>query len=147
MDVTVTARHMDMTEALHTYVERKIVHALARIYNDDAASLDVVLVDMAQAKRGGYMECNVHFDMPSASGHREHVVIHERDAVMHEAIDRAHDRLLEQTKRHLARAGDAAHRRKGAAQERAAIARQQLTSEAEPWEVEAREFERSAALP
>ena len=147
MNVTVTARHMDMTEALHTYVERKIVHALQRIYHNEAATLEVVLVDMAQAKRGGYMECNVHFEMPSASGHREHVVIHEQDAVMHEAIDRAHDRLLEQTKRHQAKIGDAAHRGKNAAQERAAIARQQLTSEIEPWEVEAREYERSAAHP
>lgn len=145
MNVTVTARHMDMTDALHTYVDRKIVQALQKVHHNEASKLDVVLVDMAQARRGGYMECKVHFEMPMAGAHPEHVVIHEQDADMHEAIDRAHDRLLEQVKRHQAKLGDGAHRRREAGKERAAIARAQLTAGAEPWERETREFERSAA--
>lgn len=145
MNVTVTARHMDMTDALHTYVDRKIVQALRRLHQNEASTLDVVLVDMAQAKRGGYMECNVHLEMAMGEAHREHVVIHEKDADMHEAIDRAHDRLLEQVKRHAAKHADAGHRRKEASKQRAAVARQQLTGDVEPWERETRDFERSAA--
>ena len=136
---------MDMTAPLHAYVEKRLVHPMHKVIDEDAARMDVELVDMAQVKGRVRMECKVHVRMPTAGGHADAVEIHEADDDMYKAIDRAHDRLLLQVKRNRDKQRDASHRRKNAAAERAAVAREQLTSAQEPWERETQAFEQSSA--
>lgn len=145
VQVIVSARHMEMTPPLHDYVDQKLVQAVARVLDDPAVKIHVELIDMAHAKHGVRMECNVKVSMPTPAGHGDVVVIHEADDNMYKAIDEAHRRLVLQVKRHRDKHRASTHRQKNAAAERAVTARQQLTSEQEPWEQEAAAFERSSA--
>ena len=137
MKKTVKARHMKMTEALHTYVERKLLAPLEHIADSPDMKVDVELCDEGNSK-----ECRVHVFL---SGGVEPVNIHESNADLYRAIDLAEPRMLVQVKRHRERMRSHQHREKQAANERHAIARAMFTAEPEPWEKEVREFERAAA--
>lgn len=136
MKKTVKARHMKMTEALHAYVEKKLLTPLGHIIDTPDMKVDVELCDEGNTK-----ECRVHIFISGV----EPVNIHEVNADLYRAIDLTEQRMLVQVKRHRDRMRDHQHREKQAAAERHETARVALTAEREPWESEVREFEASPA--
>jgi ribosomal subunit interface protein len=135
MKKTVKARHMKMTEALHTYVEKKLLAPLEHIADRPDMKVDVELCD-----EGNIKECRVHIFISGV----EPVNIHESNADLYRAIDLAEPRMLIQVKRHRDRMRHHQHREKQAAYERHATARAMFTAEPEPWEREVQEYERTA---
>jgi ribosomal subunit interface protein len=136
MKKTVKGRHMKMTEALHAYVEKKLLGPLSHVHDSSDMKVDVELCD-----EGGQKECRIHVSMPGV----EPVNIHETNADLYRAIDLSEPRMLVQVKRHRDKMRHGHHRAKQAAHERHETARSELTAEPEPWEREVGEFERSGA--
>lgn len=132
MKKTVKARHMKMTDALHAYVEKKLIDPLSHIADSPDMKVEVELCDEGSSK-----ECRVHVFISGV----EPVNIHEANADLYRAIDGAEARMLVQVKRHRDRMRHHQHREKQAAHERHETARAMFTTEPEVWEREVREFE------
>lgn len=135
MKKTVKARHMKMTEALHAYVDKKLLTPLAHVIDAPDMKVEVELCDEGSSK-----ECRVHIFISGV----EPVNIHEANDDLYRAIDLAEQRMLVQVKRHRDRMRHHQHREKQAAHERHETARANLTAEPEAWEQEVKEFEASA---
>lgn len=138
MKVIVKARHMKMTDALHSYVEKKLIEPLRHVNDSPDTKVEVELCD-----EGSHKECRVHVHIAGV----EPVNIHESSTDMYTAIDTAEARTLVQVKRHRDRMRHGHHRAKQAANERHATARAGMTTEPEVWESEVREFEQSSPGP
>jgi ribosomal subunit interface protein len=134
MKVTVKARHMKMTDALHVYVDKKLLEPLRQLADTPDMKVDVELCD-----EGKHKECRIHVSIAMV----EPVNIHETNDDMYKAIDLAEARMLVQVKRHRDRMRHGHHRAKQAAHERHETARLGMTSQPEPWEAEVRLFESS----
>jgi putative sigma-54 modulation protein len=140
MRVIVKARHMDLTPALKEHAEQKLGKALMRIVDKPAVRLEIELNDIGNVRNGVDKECRVTVFMPRGKT----INIVEVDDDMYKAIDLAHDRLLDKVKREREKRINPSNRRKAATKQRAATARQALTSGTEPWEDEVAQFEGEA---
>jgi putative sigma-54 modulation protein len=141
MKVIVKARHMKLTDALKAYAEEKLSFALSRVFDRDAAKIEIELRDLGHIRDKQNKECHVTLHMPRAKT----IVINEVDDDMYKAINLAHDRFLETVKRERERQKHASERRKWAVKERGATARVNLTTQPEEWEDEVRQYENSLA--
>lgn len=137
MREVVKARHMRVTQAIQSYVEQKLIQPARRLCDDPAATLEVQLDEPGHVKGLRSERCWVHLSMPAVND----IIIEEVDDDMYTAIDRAHDRLLQQIKRTRDRLHDGHSWRQQAARSRARTARLQLTLQPEPWEQEVAQYE------
>lgn len=141
MREVVKARHMRVTQALQSYVEQKLMRPVRRMVDNSAATLEVLLDEPGHAKSASSERCWVHLSMPATSD----IIIQEADDDMYKAIDRAHDRLLQQLIRTRNRLHDGHSWRQQAARSRARTARLQLTLQPEEWEKEVAQYEAGRA--
>lgn len=88
MNLTVTGRHFEVTEALKNYVEEKL--SRLQRYADDIISVHVIL---EMEKRDAIVEVNMVMK-------RYHINIKERNKDMYAAVDKAFDVVKKQVVRH-----------------------------------------------
>ncbi|MEM6730531.1 MAG: ribosome-associated translation inhibitor RaiA [Myxococcota bacterium] len=97
MHFDVHGQNMEVSGALHQYVEEKMLEPLRRLIDDPSAKLEVRLKNLAHAKDGRHHEVHAHFSAP----HQLHFDVTELDEDMYKAVDVAHHRLLEAVRRQL----------------------------------------------
>jgi ribosomal subunit interface protein len=87
--------HLTLTERMKAYVQEHLVDAVTRFYDDEAAELNVHLVDSNGPKGGTDKECRVTAFIPGL------VPIHIDEATddIFQSIDFAKDRLVKVLKR------------------------------------------------
>ena len=142
MRVKVQSRHIEgLTPALENYVNNKLVARLDPLCQAAATTVEIELGDGGHARTGANKQCRVLVLLPRGKP----VVIHEIDANLYEAIDRAENRVLIHVKRELARRGNQHRRRLDKRRERAEVTKGQLTCPKEAWELEVAEYERGGA--
>jgi putative sigma-54 modulation protein len=88
LNLTVTGRHFDVTEALKNYVEEKL--SRLQRYADDIISVHVIL---EMEKRDAIVEVNLVMK-------RCHINVKERNKDMYAAVDKAFDVVKKQVIRH-----------------------------------------------
>ena len=125
MKVIVKARHMKLTQALRAYAEEKLEEPLVKVFDREAAKVEIELYDLGHIRDRQSKECKVTVKMPRS---KKPVVITEVDDDMYKAINLAHDRLLVLVKRAHAKMQHTTERKKWAAKERRTTARQTLTT-------------------
>ena len=138
MKVIVKARHMTLTPALRAHAEAKLGNAIMRIFDRPALKIEIELSDLGTQKPAN-KECRATVYMPKGKT----INISEINDDMYKAIDLCHDRLIHQVKRQRDRKKNTGRVRKHAEKDRAAIARNNLTTEPEAWEDELEQFEQS----
>ena len=121
MHVVIKARHMEMTEALNSYVERKIVDPLRSLLEDESTRLEVELDNLGAQGDQSDKACRVKLSIPR----RRPVLLTEVDSDLYRAIDMTHDRLTGMAKRELER-----QNRRSKAKRAAVRHRHQLMEEA-----------------
>ena len=95
MNITVEARHMDITTALRDYAEEK-VGKLPRFY-DGLQSVEVILdLEAGQSK----------VEIVAQAARKTTFVAHDRQDDMYAAVDQCIDKLAEQLRRHKDRIRD-----------------------------------------
>ena len=99
MKVLLRGVHLDLTDALRAYVDEHLVSHIERFADDEAAEIDISLVDINGPKGGVDKECRVTVRMPGLSS----VHVTETADSLFPAIDAARDRLERTLKRALER--------------------------------------------
>ncbi|NVJ21087.1 MULTISPECIES: ribosome hibernation-promoting factor, HPF/YfiA family [Myxococcus] len=89
MKVLMRGVHLTLTESMRDYLQEHLVDHIARIADDEAAEIDISLVDINGPKGGVDKECRVTVHMPSFAS----VHVTERAETLFPAIDAARDRL------------------------------------------------------
>jgi ribosomal subunit interface protein len=87
MHLYLTARQMDLTEALRHHVERHLFEAIEGHTRVKVVRMQVQLYQMSE--RSIRFGCHVHLEL----SHRHDINIREEDRDLYEAIDRAQKRL------------------------------------------------------
>ena len=95
MNVTVEARHMDVTDAIRTYVESK-VERLPRYY-DGIGSVEVILDVEAE---------HTVVEMVVKARRKATFVARHRDQDLYAGVDQCLAKIVEQLRRHKDRVGD-----------------------------------------
>ncbi|HLL82001.1 MAG TPA: HPF/RaiA family ribosome-associated protein [Longimicrobium sp.] len=96
MKVILKGVHLSLTERMKVYVQEHLVEAVTRFYDDEAAELNIHLVDTNGPNKGGTdKECRVTAFVPGL------VPIHITEATddIFQSIDFAKDRLVKALKR------------------------------------------------
>lgn len=96
MKVLLSGVHLSLSDRLRAHVEKHLVSALERFYDDPAAELDVQLVD-SSGRGGEDKECRITFFAP----HSKPIHIVETTDDLFKSIDLARDRLERLVKREL----------------------------------------------
>ena len=138
MKVIVKARHTSLTPALKKHAEEKLGKAIMKIFDRPAAKIEIELTDLGAVKADN-KECRATVSMPKGKS----ITISEVSEDMYSAINLCHDRLLTQVKRERGKRQNTTKVRKEAAKNRERQAANTLTADAEPWEAEVAEYERS----
>lgn len=99
MKVLLRGVHLTLSDRTKAYVEEHLVEPIRHFYEDEAAELDVGLIDNNGPKGGIDKECSVTLRMPGLQA----IHITEAAETLFEAIDRARDRLVRVAKRTLER--------------------------------------------
>ncbi|NMO22346.1 ribosome-associated translation inhibitor RaiA [Pyxidicoccus fallax] len=102
MKVLLRGVHLDLTSAIRAYVDEHLVSHIERFADDEAAEIDISLVDTNGPKGGVDKECRVTVRMPGLSS----VHVTEVADSLFPAIDAARDRLENALKRSLDRRRD-----------------------------------------
>ncbi len=97
MKVIVRGVHLSLTDALKNHVEEHLVKPLTRFYENEAAELDIQLLDNNGPKGGLDKECRVTAHFPGLS--TQHVSEATED--LYKSIDLVRDRLKRIIKREL----------------------------------------------
>ncbi len=97
MKVLMRGVHLSLTDGLKAYVREHLVDHIERLCDDEAAELDVSLLDINGPKGGVDKECRVTVRMPGLAA----IHITERSETLHQAIDATRDRLEKTLKRTL----------------------------------------------
>lgn len=97
MKVIMRGVHLSLTEGIKAHVMEHLVAPLERFYNNEAAELDVHLVDNNGPKGGQDKECRVTAFMPGGSP----IHVTEVTDDIYKSIDLARDRLERLAKREL----------------------------------------------
>lgn len=95
MKVLLRGVHLDLTDALRAYVDEHLVSHIERFADDEAAEIDISLVDINGPKGGVDKECRVTVRLPGLSA----VHVTETSDSLFPAIDAARDRLENALKR------------------------------------------------
>jgi ribosomal subunit interface protein len=102
MKVLLRGVHLSLSESLKVYVEEHLVAHIERIADDEAAEIDISLVDNNGPKGGIDKDCRVTVRLPGLSA----IHVTETSETVHQAIDAARDRLENALKRTLERRRD-----------------------------------------
>src|ERR687887_347769 len=96
MKVNLRGVHLTLTEALKQHAHRHLVAPIQRVYDSEAAELDIHLRDANGPKRGRDKECSVTLRLPNGH-HSIHVTEASED--IYKSIDLARDRVVNSAKR------------------------------------------------
>ncbi|MFP2931523.1 ribosome hibernation-promoting factor, HPF/YfiA family [Pyxidicoccus sp. 3LG] len=102
MKVLLRGVHLDLTDNIKAYVDEHLVGHIERFADDEAAEIDISLVDTNGPKGGMDKECRVTVRMPGFSA----VHVTETADSLFPAIDASRDRLERTLKRSLERRRD-----------------------------------------
>ncbi len=99
MKVILKGVHLSLTERMKAYVQEHLVEPIQRFYDDEAAELNIHLVDNNGPKGGTDKECRVTAFIPGS------VPLHITEATddIFQSIDFARDRLENALKREMER--------------------------------------------
>lgn len=103
MKVLLRGVHLDLSDALKSYVDEHLVRHIERFADDEAAEIDISLVDTNGPKGGVDKECRVTVRLPGLSS----VHVTESAESLFPAIDASRDRLETSIKRMLGKRRDA----------------------------------------
>ena len=106
MKVNLRGVHLTLTEALKQHVEAHLMAPLRRIYDSEAAELEIHLRDSNGPKGGRDKECSVTVRFPNGH-HSIHVTEASED--IYKSIDLARDRVVNSAKRVVERSQDKRH--------------------------------------
>jgi len=95
MKVLMRGIHLGLTDSLRDYATRHLVDPIAKYIDDEAAEIDIALVDVNGPKGGVDQECRVTVRMPGFSA----IHLSEAAETMFAAIDSVRDRLENTIKR------------------------------------------------
>lgn len=102
MKVLLRGVHLDLSESLKTYVEEHLVAHIEKLADDEAAEIDISLVDNNGPKGGMDKDCRVTVRLPGLSA----IHVTETSETVHQSIDAARDRIEKAVKRTLERRRD-----------------------------------------
>ncbi|AEI68668.1 ribosome hibernation-promoting factor, HPF/YfiA family [Corallococcus macrosporus] len=102
MKVLLRGVHLDLSDALKSYVDEHLVRHIERFADDEAAEIDISLVDTNGPKGGVDKECRVTVRLPGLSS----VHVTETADSLFPAIDASRDRLEKSLKRLLEKRRD-----------------------------------------
>jgi putative sigma-54 modulation protein len=111
MKVNLRGVHLTLTEALKQHVQSHLVGPIQRIYDSEAAELEIHLRDTNGPKGGRDKECSVTVRYPNGH-HSIHVTEASED--IYKSIDLARDRVVNSAKRMVERSQDRRHESKPA---------------------------------
>lgn len=97
MKVLLRGVHLDLSDALRAYVDEHLVSHIERFADDEAAEIDISLVDTNGPKGGVDKECRVTVRLPGLAA----VHVTEAGDSLFPAIDASRDRLEKTLKRTL----------------------------------------------
>ena len=98
MQIEIQAHTFSLTEALATYIERRIKFALSSRY-DQIKRINVRLLDINGPRGGVDKCCRIHITIPRLRD----IVIEDTESDLYTAIDRATDRAARTVHRRLGR--------------------------------------------
>jgi ribosomal subunit interface protein len=98
MQIEIQAHNFSLTEALATYIKRRINFVLSS-RNDQIKRINVRLLDINGPRGGIDKRCRIHITLPRLSD----IVIEDTEPDLYAAIDRATDRAGRTVNRRLAR--------------------------------------------
>jgi ribosomal subunit interface protein len=102
MKVLLRGVHLSLSDGLKSYVQEHLVDHIERLYDDEAAEIDISLVDNNGPKGGVDKDCRVTVRLPGLSA----IHVTETAETLHQAIDAVRDRLGNTLKRTLERRRD-----------------------------------------
>ncbi|MDY7230519.1 HPF/RaiA family ribosome-associated protein [Hyalangium rubrum] len=102
MKVLMRGVHLSLSDGLKAYMQEHLVEHVERLFDDEAAEIDISLVDTNGPKGGVDKECRVTVRLPALSA----IHVTETAGTLHEAIDLARDRLVTALKRTLEKRRD-----------------------------------------
>jgi ribosomal subunit interface protein len=102
MRVLLRGVHLDLSASLKTYVQEHLVDHVERVCDDEAAEIDISLVDVNGPKGGLDKDCRVTVRLPGMSS----IHVEETAETLHQAIDAVRDRLEKTLKRQLEKRRD-----------------------------------------
>lgn len=104
MKVLMRGVHLSLTDGLKAYVQEHLVSHIERLFDDEAAEIDISLADINGPKGGVDKECRVTVRLPGLSA----IHVTETSETLHQAIDASRDRLEKTLKRTLEKRRDVA---------------------------------------
>ena len=105
MKVLLRGVHLSLSDGLKAYVQEHLVEHVERLYDDEAAEIDISLVDNNGPKGGMDKDCRVTVRLPALAG----IHVAETAETLHQAIDAVRDRLVTTLKRTLEKRRDVAN--------------------------------------
>lgn len=102
MKVLLRGVHLSLSESLKAYVQEHMVSHIERLADDEAAEIDISLLDNNGPKGGRDKECRVTVRLPGLAA----VHITETSETVHQSIDAARDRLETALKRQIEKRRD-----------------------------------------
>jgi len=102
MKVLLRGVHLSLSDGLKSYVQEHLVDHIERLYDDEAAEIDISLVDNNGPKGGVDKDCRVTVRLPGLSA----IHVTETAETLHQAIDAVRDRLGNTLKRTLEKRRD-----------------------------------------
>jgi ribosomal subunit interface protein len=102
MKVLLRGVHLSLSDGLKAYVHEHLVDHVQRLYDDEAAEIDISLVDNNGPKGGVDKDCRVTVRLPGLSS----VHVTETAETLHQAIDAVRDRIVTTLKRTLEKRRD-----------------------------------------
>lgn len=102
MKVLLRGVHLALSDSLKAYVDEHLVAHIERFADDEAAEIDISLVDNNGPKGGVDKECRATVRLPGLSA----IHVTEAAETVHQAIDATRDRLENAVKRTLERRRD-----------------------------------------
>lgn len=105
MKVLLRGVHLELSESLKTYVAEHLVAHIEKLADDEAAEIDISLLDSNGPHKGGIdKECRVTVRLPGLPS----IHVAETSETVHQGIDAVRDRLEKAVKRQLERRRDVA---------------------------------------
>ncbi|SEL65176.1 ribosomal subunit interface protein [Stigmatella aurantiaca] len=102
MKVLMRGVHLSLSDGLKSYVQEHLVDHIERFCDDEAAEIDIALVDINGPKGGVDKECRVTVRLPGLAA----IHVTETTETLHQAIDAVRDRLETALKRTLGKRRD-----------------------------------------
>lgn len=102
MKVLLRGVHLELSDSLKAYVDEHLVAHIEKLADDEAAEIDISLMDNNGPKGGIDKECRATVRLPGLSA----IHVTETSETVHQAIDATRDRLEKAVKRTLERRRD-----------------------------------------